>query len=82
MAVYLGQGLRMLVAAYSPESIMISGEFTTQWHRFGGLIENALHQHTLAGDPPKLVPSRDGSLSRLRGGIALVLQRYSSLAHK
>jgi predicted NBD/HSP70 family sugar kinase len=82
MAVYLGQGLRMLVAAYSPESIMISGEFTTQWHRFGGLIENALHRHTLAGDPPKLVPSRDGSLSRLRGGIAVVLQRYSSLAHK
>jgi predicted NBD/HSP70 family sugar kinase len=82
MAIYLGQGLRMLVAAYSPESIMISGEFTIQWHRFGRFIEDALQQHTLAGSPPKLVPSRDGSLSRLRGGVALVLQRYSSHTHK
>jgi predicted NBD/HSP70 family sugar kinase len=78
MATFLGLGLRMVVAAYSPEVIMISGEFTTQWHRFGKLIEESLFRHTLAGSPPKLIPSRDGKLSRLRGAAALVLQRHSS----
>ena len=75
MAVYLGLGLRMIVAAYSPEVIMLSGEFTAQWARFGGLIEESLAKYTLAGTPPKLIPSLNGSLSRLRGAAALVLQR-------
>ncbi|MBW4043747.1 MAG: ROK family protein [Acidobacteria bacterium] len=82
MAVHLGQGLRTLVAAYSPELIMISGEITSQWHRFGSIIESAVLENTLAGPAPKLIPSRDGSLSRLRGGVALVLQRHSSLNNK
>ncbi len=78
MADYIGQGLRTLVAAYSPELIVISGEFTAQWGRFGKQIENAVKQHTLAGSAPKIVAAGDGSLSRLRGGIPLVLQRYSA----
>ncbi|WP_446741657.1 ROK family transcriptional regulator [Silvibacterium acidisoli] len=82
MAVHLGLGLRMIVAAYAPETIMISGEFAKQWHRYGTLLEESLRVHILAGAPPRLIPSRDGALSRLRGGIALVLQRYSSLSHK
>ena len=82
MAIYLGLGLRMIVAAYSPEVIMINGEFTAQSHRFGKLIEESLFKHALAGTPPKLIFSRDGSLSRLRGAAALVLQRHSGATYR
>ena len=58
---------------------MLSGEFTAQWPRFGKQIEESLGKHMLAGTPPKLIPSRDGSLSRLRGAAALVLQREAAL---
>ncbi|MEO6966732.1 MAG: ROK family protein, partial [Acidobacteriaceae bacterium] len=75
MAFQLGRGLRILTTAYSPEAIIISGELTAQWKRFAPILESALRRHTLAGSAPKLVPSNDGALSRLRGGIALVLQR-------
>lgn len=75
MAFHLGRGLRILTTAYSPETIIISGELTTQWQRFAPILESALVRHTLAGAAPRLVPSNDGALSRLRGGIALVLQR-------
>jgi len=35
MARYLGRGLRMISAGLAPEVIVVVGEFTRLWHRFG-----------------------------------------------
>lgn len=74
MAKHLARGLRTLVTAYSPEAIIVSGELTAQWELFHPILDRALRRSVLAGSRPQLVPSQDGAMNRLRGGIALVLQ--------
>jgi predicted NBD/HSP70 family sugar kinase len=76
-AAYLGQGLRLITAALSPEVILFTGDLTSSWARFGPMVEAELSGQMLAGTPPKLMTTTDGELSRLRGAGALVLQRHS-----
>lgn len=74
---YLGLGLRMIVAALSPEIILIAGDLTSAWHFFADDIEEQLASVTLAGTPPRLVPTHEGDIAFLRGAGALVLQRHT-----
>jgi predicted NBD/HSP70 family sugar kinase len=76
-AFHLGRGLRLITAALSPEVILIAGDLTKSWSRFGPVIERELKNTMLAGSPPVLEVTRDGELSRLRGAAAVVLQRHS-----
>jgi predicted NBD/HSP70 family sugar kinase len=76
MASYFGRGLRMIAAGLAPEVIVVVGEFTRLWHRFGPVIEAEVAAQTLAGRKPRLVPARDGQNARLRGTIALILQKH------
>jgi predicted NBD/HSP70 family sugar kinase len=70
----IGQGLRLVIAALAPHVIYIAGDVTSAWHRYGPILEKAVKDVTLAGTPPRVVPSRDGDLARLRGAAALVFQ--------
>lgn len=72
MAEYLARGLRMLVAGLAPEVIVIVGELTRAWDRFGPVLEAAARQQVLAGPAPRIMPARDGATARLRGTVALV----------
>jgi len=77
MAHYLGRGMRMIVAGLAPERIMIIGELTSCWHRFGPVIEAEVQAQVLRGGcPPQLTPIYEGGMARLRGAIALVLERH------
>jgi predicted NBD/HSP70 family sugar kinase len=77
MAHYLGRGMRMIVAGLAPERIMIIGDLTRCWHRFGPVIEAEVQAQVLRGGcPPQLTPINEGGMARLRGAIALVLQRH------
>jgi predicted NBD/HSP70 family sugar kinase len=76
-AVYLGRGLRLVTAALSPEIILVAGDLTTSWARFGPIIQNEMERTMLAGPAPVLDITKDGELSRLRGAAAVVLQRHS-----
>src|SRR3984885_4381900 len=38
-ASYVGRGLRLITAALSPEVILITGDLTTSWSRFGPIIQ-------------------------------------------
>jgi predicted NBD/HSP70 family sugar kinase len=76
-AMYLGQGLRLITTALSPELILLTGDLTSSWKRFGPIVEAELSDHMLAGTPPRLMVTTDGELARLRGAAALVLQRHS-----
>ena len=76
-ASYLGQGLRIITTALSPEVILLTGGLTSSWERFGPLIEAELKGSMLAGEPPRIAVTSDVELARLRGAAALVLQRHS-----
>jgi len=76
-ATHLGRGLRLVTAALAPEVVLITGDLTTSWARFGPIIQKEMESTMLAGTPPALGITKDGELSRLRGAAAVVLQRHS-----
>jgi len=58
--------------------ILIAGDITSAWHLFGPLIEKEVAEQTLVGTPPRILPTHDGDVARLRGAAALVFQRRST----
>jgi predicted NBD/HSP70 family sugar kinase len=76
MAHFLGRGMRMIVAGLAPERIIVVGDLTRSWHRFGGIIAAEIQDQVLpGGQAPLLVPAYEDGAARLRGTIALVLQK-------
>jgi predicted NBD/HSP70 family sugar kinase len=73
----LGRGLRLITAALAPEVILITGDLTASWARFGPIVQHNMEQTMLTGTAPRLAITSDGELSRLRGAAAVVLQRHS-----
>ena len=74
-AMWIGRGLRIIIASVSPSTILIAGELTAAWHRFGPIIEKEAADLTLAGSAPLIRPTHEGEIARLRGAAALVFQR-------
>jgi predicted NBD/HSP70 family sugar kinase len=74
-ALYIGRGLRMIIAGLAPSLILVAGDITSAWHRFGPVIEKEVADRTLAGTPPRILPTHEGEIARLRGAAALVFQR-------
>lgn len=76
MAHYLGRGMRMVVAGLSPSTIVVIGDFTRAWPRFGPIIEAEVQAQVLAGGVmPRLIPAHEDGMARLRGTMALILQK-------
>ena len=76
-AQFIGRGMRMILAALSPELILVTGDITSSWSRFGPMIEKEIASLVLAGTPPRLAPVDESEVARLRGAAALVLQRHT-----
>jgi predicted NBD/HSP70 family sugar kinase len=80
MAHYLGRGMRMIVAGLAPDRIIVVGDLTRSWHRFGGIIEAEVQDQVLPGGcPPRVTPAYEDGMARLRGTVALVLQKHFSV---
>ena len=77
-AEYVGYGLRTISAALAPEVILIAGDIVAAWGRLAPVIEKALSESSLVGSKPKLMPTHEAEVARLRGAAILVLQRRSS----
>lgn len=76
MAHYAGRGLRMIVAGMAPERIIVVGDLTRSWHRFGPIIEAEVKAQVLPGGAlPQVIPAYEDGMARLRGTVALVLQK-------
>jgi predicted NBD/HSP70 family sugar kinase len=76
MAYYLGRGMRMLVAGFAPERIVVVGDLTRSWKRFEAVIQPEILEQVLPGGiAPQLIPAREGGVARLRGTVALVLEK-------
>jgi predicted NBD/HSP70 family sugar kinase len=77
MAHFLGRGMRMVVAGLDPEQIVIIGDLTRSWHRFGPVIQAEVQAQGLSGGvAPRLIPVHEDGMARLRGTVALVLQKH------
>jgi predicted NBD/HSP70 family sugar kinase len=76
-AKYIGKGLRIVAAALSPEIVLIAGDITSAWDRFAPIIQAELNELILGRKPPRLLPTHEGDVARLRGAAALLLQRHS-----
>jgi len=77
MAHAIGRGMRIVVAGLAPEEIVIAGEFTRLWKILGPTIEAELATAALVGTPPRVRPAAaEPRMARLRGTVALVLQRH------
>lgn len=76
MALHLGRGMRMIVAGLAPERIIIVGDLTRSWHRFGPIMEAEVQAQVLPGGcAPCLIPAHEDGMARLRGTVALILQK-------
>ncbi|HWC99442.1 MAG TPA: ROK family transcriptional regulator [Candidatus Sulfopaludibacter sp.] len=76
MARYVGRGTRMVVAGLAPERIVMVGDLTRSWHRFGPVIEAEVRSQVLpGGGVPQVIPAYEDGMARLRGTVALVLQK-------
>ena len=77
MARAIGRGMRMVIAGLSPEEIVFVGEFTCLWDRIGPVIDASVAAAMLVGKPPRVRPAEaDPSAARLRGTVAMVMQKH------
>lgn len=82
MAHYVGRGMRMIVATLAPERIVVVGDLTRSWTRFGRAIESEVRAHVLpVGCVPSFIPAFEDGAARLRGSVALVLQKHFGVLH-
>ena len=77
MGHYLGIGLSMLISGMAPSIIVVIGEITRSWKRIEPIIKNILTER-LPGSPmvTRIVPAEDNLQPRLRGSMALILQKH------
>ena len=76
MANYLGRGIALLVAGLAPDVIVVIGEITRAWRQVGPVIAQTVKQHSFTRAETRIVPADPLSQPRLRGTIALVLQKH------
>jgi predicted NBD/HSP70 family sugar kinase len=77
MAHEIGRGMRPIIAALSPEEIVFVGEFTRLWSHMGAVIDAEVRESVLVGRAPRVRPATaEPRVARLRGTVALVLQKH------
>lgn len=77
-ASYLGIGFANLNAAFNPEAIVVGGYLACGWDVMGGWVLDAMRQRGPQRFLSRLrvIPSRHGRDSALKGAVALVLSRF------
>jgi predicted NBD/HSP70 family sugar kinase len=79
MALYLGRGMRIIASICAPDEIVVVGEVTMAWPIIDSIIEAELRR-PVTTSIPKVRPSYDGTLVRLRSAMALILnEQYQHL---
>ena len=76
MAHYLGTGIALLVTGLAPDVIVVIGEVTRLWNQVGPIINQTVKERSFTHAATQIVPTDPATLPRLRGTIALVLQKH------
>lgn len=75
MARHLGEGMAMLVTGLAPDLIVVVGEVTRVWERIEPIISDVIRQRSFTHAATRVIASGPAPMPRLRGIIALVLQK-------
>ncbi|MCA1591506.1 MAG: ROK family protein [Acidobacteria bacterium] len=76
MGHYLGVGMSMLITGIAPKLIVLVGEVTRAWERIQPVIKKVVAERSPMAGGTQIVPAEDAAQPRLRGTIALVLQKH------
>jgi predicted NBD/HSP70 family sugar kinase len=76
MAYYLGIGIAMLINALAPSIITIVGEVTRVWGRINPIVQRVVQERARTHAGTRVVPSDNSTQPRLRGTVALVLEKH------
>jgi predicted NBD/HSP70 family sugar kinase len=76
VARHLGRGIALLVTGLAPDVIVVIGEITRVWDQVGPVIDAEVKRRSFTHAPTRVIPTDPASDPRLRGAIALVLQKH------
>jgi predicted NBD/HSP70 family sugar kinase len=76
MARNLGAGIAMLVTGLAPDVVVVVGEVTRAWDRVGPIVADVVHRRCFTHATTRIVATNSEAQPRLRGSIALVLQKH------
>lgn len=77
MAEYLGKGLALLIVGLAPRLIVLIGEITRAWDIIYPIIGRVIGERSSSSpNLTQIVAAEDGKQPRLRGAIALILQKH------
>ena len=76
MARHLGAGIAMLVTGLAPDVVVVVGEVTRAWDRVGPVVMETVRRHCSTHTTSRILPTNPEAQPRLRGTIALVLQKH------
>lgn len=77
MGHYLGVGLAMLISGMAPRMIVLIGEVTRCWKRIEPIVKQVLDSRLQKSNlQTRIVPAEDNLQPRLRGSMALILQKH------
>lgn len=79
MARYLGQGLAMVMISVAPEVILLVGEVTTAWQHIEPIMWQEINKRCRVPIKTRIIPSDHTTQPRLRGAVALILQKHFGL---
>jgi predicted NBD/HSP70 family sugar kinase len=78
-AFFIGLGMATIMNTCGPAVFAITGEITRIWSRFVPVVERTLAERSLLKSPPRIIALDEAMQPRLRGAIALVLQKHFAL---
>lgn len=78
MAHYLGEGIAMLAMGLAPDVVVVVGEVTQAWDRVGPIIQARVESRLYTPIKVRIVPMNPAVETRLRGTVAMVLQKHFS----
>ena len=77
MAQYLGVGLSMLTTGIAPSTLVLVGEVTRAWKLIYPIIQKIVDERAPSAKArTKIIASEDAAQPRLRGSVALILQKH------
>ncbi|HZS03603.1 MAG TPA: ROK family transcriptional regulator [Blastocatellia bacterium] len=76
MAHYLGAGIALLITGLAPDVIIIVGDLTRAWKEIGPVIDETIRSRCPTHARTRVIPTDPVAQPRLRGTIALVLQKH------
>lgn len=77
MAYHIGVGLAMITTGIAPQTIVLIGEVTHAWKRIFPIIKRVVAERSPSAQAvTKIVPAEAVEQPRLRGSVALILQKH------